>query len=292
MTTWFTKVSDVPAGSIAAALANDGWTPLEPPGWPRPVRPLPHSDAESYNVVGQLALASPDGAVRLQIDTWDDRSEGAGFNAHLWALGEGTSGGAPGFGPDVAWCVDVYRSPPPATVIDAARAAASADPERPPLAAEVLRRAFWHADGKSNNTEIVNRRGAEIAVRYLRPRSRPFLWEIHLQDERLWTAMATRDTPVRVIAVLVRRRRSAPTVPPQAAPSDAATLTGQVRELRFRLAVVEKMAWPIACGSGDESLIGEAIREVASGRRTPQQAVANLGEGWEDTLDGLLPEGG
>lgn len=286
--TWFMTMPDVPAESIATALANEGWKPIMPVGRPRPVKPLPNSTADSVNVVHQLALASPDSTLCLHLDVWDDRDEGAGFNAYLWAPGPGTSG----FGPGVVWCLDLYNSPPPETVLDAARAAVAGEPNpaRPLLAAEVLRRQFWHADGMSNNEEIVNRRGAEMITRYLRPRSRPFLWEMHFQAERLWTAMATRDTPVPVIAALVRRRRTAATTTPRAGEASGGDLTDQVKNLRFRLAAVGRLAEPIACGPGDESLIGSAIQDVASGRQTPQQAVAGLGNGWEDTLDGLQPE--
>lgn len=280
------KVSDVPAEWIVEQLVVDGWSPIVPPRRPRPAQPAPDTDA--FHIVETLGLASPDRTLRMRLDVWTDGDIGAGFNAHLWALGVG----APGFDPEVLWCVDLYRSPHPVTVLDAARAAAAGEPKpgRPLMAAEVLRRQFWHVDGKSNNDEIVNRRGAEVVIRRLRPRTVPFLWEMHLQDERLWTALATSGTPIVVIAALVRRRRAVPAVTATVAPG-AGEMAEQVKELRYRLAVIERLAVPIECGPGDDSLIGAAIREVASGRRTPQQAVADLGDGFADTLDGLNPAG-
>lgn len=51
-----------------------------------------------------------------------------------------------------------------------------------------------------------------------------------------------------------------------------------------RLRAINLLVEPFTCSPGDDSFIGYAIRAIATGKKTPERAIADLGDEWADTL--------
>lgn len=67
--------------------------------------------------------------------------------------------------------------------------------------------------------------------------------------------------------------------------ADVGFLLCQLADRDERLRACGILAEPLTCSSGDDSLTAYAIQHVAAGRKTPAEAIDELGEEWAGALD-------